>query len=61
MSGEDCLLHFLQKLCLCCVCSRVVVLGLSVNCLGTLCRCGGYGDCDACTVVWIACVYAEKV
>ena len=28
------------------------------GCLGTLCRCG---DCDPCTVVCVACVYAERV
>ena len=29
-----------------------------LGCLGTLCRCG---DCDASTVVCVACVYAESV
>ena len=43
---------------LCCVCGHVVVFGLSVSCRGTLCGCG---DCDACTVVCVACVYAERV
>ena len=32
--------------------------GLSVLCL---CGCGGYCDCDACTFVCVACVYAERV
>ena len=31
------------------------------GCLGTLYRCGGRCDCDACTVVCVACVYAESV
>ena len=44
-------------MCLCGVCSPVVVLGLSVGCRGTLCcGCGCCGDCDACTVVCVACV-----
>ena len=29
--------------------------------MGTLCRCGGCSDCDACTVVCVACEYAERV
>ena len=31
------------------------------DCLRTLCRCGGGGDCDVCTVVCVACVHAERV
>ena len=31
------------------------------GCCGTVCGCGGCYDCDACTVVWVACVYAERV
>ena len=30
-------------------------------CLGTLCRCRGCCDCNACTVVCVACVYTERV
>ena len=30
-------------------------------CLGTLCGCGGYGDCDVNTVVCFACEYGERV
>ena len=45
-------------LCLCpCVVS--VVMWSSVRLLWYLCGCGGY--CDACTVVCVACVYAESV
>ena len=40
---------------LCCVCSHVVV------CRGTLYGCGGFCDCDVCTVVCAACVYPERV
>ena len=47
--------------CLCVVCSHVVVLGLSVRLSGypmwMRCCC----DCDACTVVCVGCEYAEKV
>ena len=32
-----------------------------LGCRGTLCGCGGYCNCDACTVVCVACVYAERV
>ena len=38
--------------------SSLVCMG---GCLGTLYRCGGCCDCDACTVVCVACVYAESV
>ena len=37
----------------------MVVLGLSVSFFGTLC--GGYGDSDACAVVYGRCEYAERV
>ena len=41
--------------CMCGVCSPVVVLGLSVR----LSRgCGCCGDCNSCIVVCVACVYA---
>ena len=46
------------SVCLCGVCSHVVVLGLSVKLSWYPCGCG---DCDACTVVFVGCVYAEKV
>ena len=47
---------------LCYVCSHVVVFGVCVCvCRGTLCGCGGCCDCDACTVVCVACVFAERV
>ena len=42
--------------CLCGVCSPVVVLGLSV-CCGCVCC----GDCDACTLVCVACVYTASM
>ena len=32
---------------LCCICSHVVVFGLSVRCHDTLCGCGSCCDCDA--------------
>ena len=39
--------------------------GVSLDCLlgcrDTLCGCGGCCDCDACTVVYAACVYADIV
>ena len=42
-----------------------VVVWLSLvclcGCLDTLYRYGGCGDYDACTVVCVACVYAERV
>ena len=41
---------------LCCVCSHVVVFGLSVRFRSTLCRCGGCCDCDACTSVQHVCM-----
>ena len=46
---------------LCCVSSHVVVFGLSVRLSWYLCGCGGCCDCDACTVVCVAWVYAESV
>ena len=46
--------------CLCGVCSYVVVLGLSVRgCLGTIFD--GCGDCEACAVVCVRCEYAERL
>ena len=45
-------------MCLCGVCSHVVILGLSVRLSRYLCECG---DCDVCTVVCVACLYAECV
>ena len=48
--------------CLCGVCSPVIVIGLSVRLRGTLCcGCGCCGDCDACTVDCVACVYAARM
>ena len=48
--------------CLCGVCSHVVVLGLSVRLSWSLyCDCGFCGDCDACTVVCVTCVYAVRM
>ena len=44
-----------------CPCVIYVVMWSSLVCRGTLCRCGGCCDCDACTVVCVACVYAERV
>ena len=44
-----------------CICSHMAVVGLSVSCRGTLCGCGRCCDCDACTVVCVACVSAERV
>ena len=46
---------------LCCVCGQVVVFRLSVRLLWTLCGNGGCCDCDACTVVCVACVSAQRV
>ena len=47
------------------VCVLVLCLWSSLVCLwgwcDTLCGCGGCCDCDACTVVWVACVSAERV
>ena len=40
-----------EYVCWCGVCSHVVVLGLSVTRLGTLCC--GCVDCDACTIVCV--------
>ena len=31
------------------------------GCRGTLSGCSGRCDCDACTVVFVACVYAKRV
>ena len=36
-------------------------IGLLKNIIITLCRCGGYSDCDAYTVVCVACVYVKRV
>ena len=50
--------------CLCCVCSPVVVLGLSVRVSWypmSWVRCGCCSDCDACTVVCVACVFAARL
>ena len=48
-----------------CYCGVSVVMWQSLVCLcgcrGTLCGCGGCCDCDACTVVCVACMYAERV
>ena len=38
-----------------------VVMWSSLVCRGTLCGCGVCCDCDAYTVVCVACVYAESV
>ena len=43
------------SVCLCGVCSYMAVL----VCLGNLCGYGGCGDCDACSAVFIRCVYVE--
>ena len=50
-----------ESMSLCCLCIHAVVFGLSVRLswyhmwMRWLC------DCDACTVVCVACVYAERV
>ena len=46
---------------LCCVCSHVVVLVCLWGCRCTLCGYGCCCDCDACTVICHACLYAERV
>ena len=49
---------------LCGVCSPVVVLSLSVRLSWypiLWCGCGCCGDCDACIVVFVACVYAARL
>ena len=43
----------------CLVCSRL--WSVCVVCCGTLCGYGGYCDCDVCTIVCVAYVYAESV
>ena len=47
--------------CVCGVCSPVVVLGLSVRLSRYCCGCGCCGDCDARTNVCVACVYAASM
>ena len=46
------------------MCGVSVVMWSSLVCLGccrgTLCGCGGWCDYDACTVVCVGCVYAER-
>ena len=54
--GEISLTFTAGSVSLCCVWSNLVVFDLSV---GLRCGCGGC--CDACTVVCVACVYAERV
>ena len=50
------------SVCLCGVCSPVVVLCLSVRSRGSLCcECGCCDDCDACNVVCVACVCAARI
>ena len=51
------------SVCLYCVSSHVVVFCLSVCTIvvGILCGCVGCCDCDVCTVVCAACLYAERV
>ena len=44
---------------LCCVCGRL--WSVCEVAAVALCECGGCCDCDACTVVCIACVFAERV
>ena len=46
---------------LCGVCSHVVIFGRSVKLSWLSCGCGGCYDGDACTVVCVACVHAERV
>ena len=42
-----------------CPCVVSVVMWSYLVCRGTLCGYGGCCDCDACTVVCVACVYTE--
>ena len=49
------------SVCLCSVCGYLVVFGLSVMLSWYPMRAGGCCDCNACTVVHVACVYAERV
>ena len=48
-----------------CHCGVSVVMWSSLvyllGCRGILCGCDGCCDCDACTVICVACVYAERV
>ena len=46
---------------LCCAYRHVVVFGVSVSLWWYPCGCGGCYVCDACTVVCVSCVYAERV
>ena len=46
---------------LCCICSHVVVFGLSVRLSWCPMWMRWCCDCDACTGVCVACVYAERV
>ena len=60
------IMRFISRLLLgMCPCVVSVVIWSSLVCLwscrGTLCGWGGYCDCDACTVVYVACVFAEIV
>ena len=49
-------------MCLCGVCSPVVVLGLYVRLSWyPMLECGCCGDCDACFVVCVACVCAARM
>ena len=53
-----------KSICLCGVCSPVVVLGLSVRLLWypyLCCESGCCRDCDACTVVCVACVLYRAI
>ena len=47
-----------EYVCLCGVCSVVTVLGRSVT--SSWCPVLWVGDCGACTVVCVACVYTER-
>ena len=50
------------SVCLCGVCSPVVVIGLSVRLPWyPMLGCGCCSDCDVCTVVCVACVFAERL
>ena len=59
---DEIYLSFTASLCPCVV--SVVMWSFLVclsGCRGTLCGCGGCCDCEACTVVCVACVDAERV
>ena len=50
------------SVCLYCLYTYEVVLGLSVRLSWSLCcGCGGFGDCDVCLVVCVGCEHADRV